>query len=79
MELMARLEEFNVRSISKGKDAQGEVRVMINVAERRYHGKGVSTDIIEAAAKAYLQALNKADNDRRSKIPRRAESQPANP
>lgn len=79
MELTARLEEFNVRSVSRGKDAQGEVRVTINVTGRHYHGKGVSTDIIEAAAQAYLQALNKADNDRRSQIPQRAESQPANP
>lgn len=79
MELTARLEEFNVRSVSRGKDALGEVRVTINVTGRHYHGKGVSTDIIEAAAMAYLQALNKADNDRRSQIPQRAESQPANP
>ncbi|MEZ6122940.1 MAG: 2-isopropylmalate synthase [Planctomycetaceae bacterium] len=65
-EITARLEEFNVRSISEGKDAMGEVRVTINVLGRQYQGKGVSTDIIEAAAKAYLQALNKADADRRS-------------
>jgi len=79
MELTARLEEFDVRSVSKGKDAQGEVRVTINVTGRHYHGKGVSTDIIEAAAHAYLQALNKADHDRRSQIPVQAETQPANP
>ncbi len=79
MELTARLEEFNVRSVSRGKDALGEVRVTINVTGRHYHGKGVSTDIIEAAALAYLQALNKVDNDRRTRIPQRAEAQPANP
>ncbi|MCA9051439.1 MAG: 2-isopropylmalate synthase [Planctomycetaceae bacterium] len=64
MELTARLEEFNVRSISEGKDALGEVRVAINVQGRHYVGKSVSTDIIEAATGAYLQALNKADIDR---------------
>ena len=64
IEIFARLEDFNVRSISEGKDAMGEVRVKIDVMGRHYLGKGVSTDIIAAAACAYLQALNKADADR---------------
>ncbi|GAB5441476.1 MAG: 2-isopropylmalate synthase [Fuerstiella sp.] len=68
IEITARLEDFNVRSISEGKDALGEVRVTINVLGRHYLGKGVSTDIIEAAALAYLQALNKADADRQAGI-----------
>jgi len=79
MELTARLEDFSVRSVSKGKDALGEVRVTINATGRYYHGKGVSTDIIEAAAHAYLQALNKADNARRIQATRPVESLPANP
>ncbi|MEO2031635.1 MAG: 2-isopropylmalate synthase [Planctomycetaceae bacterium] len=79
MELTAGLDEFNVRSVSRGKDALGEVRVTINVTGRHYHGKGVSTDIIEAAALAYLQALNKVHHDRRTQFPERAEIQPANP
>ena len=66
IDLPARLEDFSVRSISEGKDAMGEVRVTINVMGRHYLGKGVSTDIIEAAARSYLQALNKADADRQS-------------
>ncbi len=60
VDLTARLQEYNVRSVSKGKDALGEVTVEIEVHERIFHGKGVSTDIIEASAVAYLQALNKA-------------------
>ena len=63
--ITARLEDFDVRSVSEGKDAMGEVRVTINVLGRHYLGKGVSTDIIEAATHAYLQALNKADADRK--------------
>lgn len=66
MEITARLEDFDVKSVSEGKDALGEVRVAINVLGRHYSGKGVSTDIIEAAASAYLQALNKADADRQA-------------
>jgi 2-isopropylmalate synthase len=56
----ARLQEYSVRSVSSGKDAQGEVTVEIDVDGLIHHGKGVSTDIIEASAQAYLQALNKA-------------------
>ena len=69
MELTALLEEFDVRSVSEGKDAMGEVRVTININGRHHQGKGVSTDIIEAAAHAYLKALNKADAERRSGVP----------
>jgi 2-isopropylmalate synthase len=56
----AKLHDYNVRSVSSGKDAMGEVTVEIDAVGRTYHGKGLSTDIIEASALAYLQALNKA-------------------
>lgn len=56
----AKLEQYGVRSVSSGQDAQGEVSVEVEVDGLTYHGKGVSTDIIEASARAYLQALNKA-------------------
>ncbi|APZ93992.1 2-isopropylmalate synthase [Fuerstiella marisgermanici] len=73
IEITARLEDFQVRSVSEGKDALGEVRVTINVLGRPYLGKGVSTDIIEAATAAYLQALNKADADRQAGVVSAAE------
>ncbi len=56
----ARLQDYSVRSVSGGQDAQGEVNVEIESNGSVYHGKGISTDIIEASALAYLQALNKA-------------------
>ena len=62
--LEARLEDYDVRSVSSGKDAQGEVRVEISHLGRKYHGRSVSTDIIEASAHAYLKALNRAWSDR---------------
>ncbi|MGC1276567.1 MAG: 2-isopropylmalate synthase [Planctomycetaceae bacterium] len=65
----ARLDDFQVRSVSRGKDALGEVTVAIAALGRTYHGKGVSTDIIEAGARAYLKALNAADADRRANRP----------
>jgi 2-isopropylmalate synthase len=53
------LQDFQVRSISSGKDAQGEVTVEVRHGERVFRARGVSTDIIEASARAYLAALNK--------------------
>jgi 2-isopropylmalate synthase len=66
----ARLQEYNVRSVSSGKDAQGEVTLEIDVEGRTYHGKSVSTDVIEASVHAYLQALNKALSSNRGRGPR---------
>ncbi len=63
-EISATLEEFNVRSVSSGKDALGDVSVEISVGKKRYHGKSVSTDIVEASAQAYLSALNRVEADR---------------
>lgn len=57
--LQAKLEEFDVRSVSEGQDALGEVHLSIGFGGRHYQGKGVSTDVIEAAACAFLQALNR--------------------
>ncbi len=53
------LEEFSVKSITENTEAQGEVTIRIQVDGRTYTGRGVSTDIIVASAKAYLNALNR--------------------
>lgn len=58
--ITAKLRDYQVRSVSAGKDAMGEVSVEIDLAGRTYHGKGLSTDIVEASALAYLNALNKS-------------------
>ncbi|MFM8287440.1 MAG: alpha-isopropylmalate synthase regulatory domain-containing protein, partial [Planctomycetaceae bacterium] len=49
-----------VRSLTVGKEAQGEALIEIGVGNQSYHGRAASTDIIEASARAYLKALNKA-------------------
>ncbi|MCH2590306.1 MAG: hypothetical protein MK004_17720, partial [Planctomycetales bacterium] len=54
---------YQGRCVSKVKEAQGEVLVEMVVTGRHYHGKGVSTDIIEASAMSYLKALNKVVAD----------------
>lgn len=56
-----RLVDYSVNSVTGGTDALGEVTVRISDRSGEvYTGRGSSMDIIEASAKAYLQALNKA-------------------
>lgn len=55
-----RLLDYKIRSVTVGKDAQGEVTVKVEgVAGEVITGQGVSTDVIEASVKAYLDAINK--------------------
>ena len=48
-----------MHSVTVGKDAQGEVMVQVEHEGRPYRGRGVSTDSIEASAKAFLDAINR--------------------
>jgi 2-isopropylmalate synthase len=50
---------FNVHSVTVGKDAQGEVMVQVEHEGRLYRGRGISTDSLEASAKAFLDAMNR--------------------
>ncbi|KAF0150931.1 MAG: 2-isopropylmalate synthase [Ignavibacteria bacterium] len=52
------VESYNVRSVTSGRQALGEAIVRIRNGEESFNGRGSSTDIIEASAKAYLQAIN---------------------
>lgn len=52
------LDDFSVNSISEGKDAQGEAHVRVKLNGRSHNGRGVSTDVIEASLRAYLDAIN---------------------
>jgi 2-isopropylmalate synthase len=51
--------DFNVHSVTVGKDAQGEVMVQVEYDHRIYRGRAVSTDSVEASAKAFLSAINR--------------------
>ncbi|GLI36726.1 2-isopropylmalate synthase [Geobacter hydrogenophilus] len=55
----AKLQQYNVGSITGGTDAQGEVTVRVTDGNETVVGRGSSTDIIEASAKAYINALNR--------------------
>ena len=51
--------EFSVESVTEGIDAIGEVTIRIQSGEKIYTGRGASTDIMVASAKAYMNALNR--------------------
>lgn len=53
------LEEYSLRAITEGTDALGEATVKVMNDGKFYSGRGVSTDIIEASVKAYLNAINR--------------------
>jgi len=55
----ARLLEFHVAAVTGGSDALGDVTVQVEHDGVRVTGRGVATDIVEASARAYLQAVNK--------------------
>ncbi len=54
------LDSYTIQSVTEGEDALGEVIVkMKRDGESNITGRGLSTDIIEASIKAYINALNK--------------------
>jgi 2-isopropylmalate synthase len=57
--LTPKLEEYSIRAVTSGKEALGEATVRVRENGRTFIGRGVSTDIIEASAKAYVDAINR--------------------
>lgn len=58
--LSPKLESYAIKAVTAGKEALGEATVkIIGDNNRRFSGRGVSTDIIEASAKAYIDAMNR--------------------
>jgi 2-isopropylmalate synthase len=55
----ARLTDFNVSSVTGGIDALGDVVVQLESQGIRVSGRGLSTDVVEATARAYLAAANR--------------------
>ncbi len=54
------LVDYKLNAVTGGKDAQGEVVLKVAVGNLTVLGRGLSTDIIEASVKAYVNAINKA-------------------
>jgi 2-isopropylmalate synthase len=66
----AKLVEFHVSAVSGGTDALGDVTVQVEYQGVRVTGRGVATDVVEASARAYLQAVNKlARSTERKEVP----------
>ena len=54
-----KLIDYTVKSVTGGTDAFADVTVKLGDDGNIYTGRGTSLDIVEASAKAYLQAINK--------------------
>jgi 2-isopropylmalate synthase len=54
-----KLESYSIRAVTGGKEALGEATVKIRTDSKIYIGRGISTDIIEASARAYIDAINR--------------------
>jgi 2-isopropylmalate synthase len=59
LNIKSEVESYQVRSVTSGRQALGEALIRIRSKEKSFNGRGVSTDIIEASAQAYLQALHR--------------------
>jgi 2-isopropylmalate synthase len=59
-----KLMDYALRAVSQGKDALGEVTVKVDFGSGNLvTGKGASTDVIEASARAYLNSVNRHLSD----------------
>ncbi len=58
------LGDLTIRAATPGRDAVGEVTLRAKVAGKTFTGRGASTDVVDAAVRAYLHALNKAAHAR---------------
>lgn len=57
-ELDIKLIQYDIRSISKGKEALGKVKIQVEYKGETYIAKASDTDILKASADAYINAIN---------------------
>ena len=53
------LDDFQIQSVTEGKEAMGSALVKLRRDGKLYSGNGISTDIIDASVRAYINAVNK--------------------
>ena len=53
------LVDYTIEAVSEGKDAIGQVKIIVNADNNEVMGSGISTDIVEASIKAYIDAANR--------------------
>lgn len=58
--ISVKLKDYQIKAVTSGKEALGEASIVAEIDGKNYHGRGASTDIIEASAQAYLQCINKS-------------------
>jgi 2-isopropylmalate synthase len=73
--ITGKLIDYSVHAVSKGKDAVGEVFVHVEFDGKSFSGKAASSDIIDASARAYVNAVNKAIYERETSPALRVPSQ----
>jgi len=57
--IKAKLLDYSIQAITRGKDALGEVNIKLKIKNEEVASRAASTDIIEASAKAFLNAINR--------------------
>ncbi|WP_046225458.1 2-isopropylmalate synthase [Paenibacillus dauci] len=60
------LADYSIKAVTQGKDALGEVHVALTQEGITAQGRGVSTDILEASARAYVDSLNRLVEKRKT-------------
>ncbi len=53
------LDDFQIRSVTEGREAMGETVIKLRSNGKLYSGRGISTDIVGSSIQAYISALNK--------------------
>jgi len=60
IKIKCKLIEYVIQAVGNGKNALGQVKLVLRIDGDNYVGKGSSTDIVEASAYAYLNAINRS-------------------
>ena len=53
------LEDFQIQAVTSGAEAMGSASVKLRYDNKVYAGRGLSTDVIGASIRAYIDAVNK--------------------
>lgn len=62
------LDDFQIQSVTEGSEAVGNALVKLRSNGKLYSGNGISTDIVGASIRAYLNAINKIVYDENEKL-----------
>ena len=53
------LKDYQLKAVTSGQDALGEATAWVEFDQQVFVGRGLSTDVLEASARAYVNAINK--------------------